>query len=1277
MNHIIKKGFEERMKHIILSDDIVYRDNEVILVNKSHDELFESNYIEKSTSWSVNLMNLNPGSRWITFRGRHILIKMNKDKTATVIFSPDPSMEHLRIVPKDHPEYADLLKNKREKKKTQLKKKKEKLEKQGKDTSDIDKVLEDKDVTSIDQLMQDEADFRKKKGQLLNEKRKEIKEELRSNLNSEYGVDLDKLGSSPDDEYFYDTNPLSEEERQIPKENRIDSVLKDINKEIHNVGLAKGAKNITDPKEKKKFKQEAKRQKQFIKDAIDESLKISCIQTLRNGLNNRLTGENDDNTILSKITTGIKQIDDRLKDIKLTEEQAKRILSHYQKAKSKGYQAGQFVNNEKNIDDIKNGNKVDWTKLNFNEDWQNPQDIITKEIKKVASKERAMLNLNFYNAISMYKNDMNKDRMIQGCFETADVICDNYLGGKIISQDMIRLMGMGNVAKVIAYNIRKTGDEKRIKRDLMNHMKDNASKTIMDALKNAENALNNAYDCDNMTDNGTLSNITGRIYVGKFFGQAADHLSTAAGSLSLVAAVIDNLKDKKIKDLSFRDGIDYNILKKKMAEGGLKEGTYFSERAHGGEGQHFDVTVPIEKTTKMLRDPMITKNEDAYRKINNIKKKKIVDGKEVDKFKDFHPKGMNDSAWDWNDADYMNDAVERGEATKTKDGYEMKGKPGQKGKIYEAYINKKGEHGYTSLKPEGTELYRNHIAHVELSPQQKRMVKFNMLQKRCVLDGKPGIGKTITIYSMISELKNKKKIKYGIFAPPSRLVDEAMKDAEKFFPNMKIGIIKSVSEGNERENAIEILKDAAKGKYDCVLIGQDVQKKFTSEITKHQPGYYAIDEAHEVFGSSADEANYTSRFLEAKKLIKNSEYVSLTTGTPIRNSMKELCVMASVLRPDLIQNPDKFANYYGKINQGTTIFQNELTNKFRKDLNEIMITEENNLPIKVHTDESLLSMTPKQAKRYGDIEKLYEQEKSMEGGYGLFDKDTMMPIMNKNKVKNFNKIPINFKPGIALKSHEKQKLNDWMKTQGIKSPNKYTLGELGYNGASARKDKRHYFNLHSGDINDNVKLIKLAERLDKHKDKKHIIMYTNDVAGEGVKNLLTQKYGAMLADTDSVGKVTGEIAVINSGISDNKKKKMINAFMSNPKVKYILTSPVAHTGINLQAGDIIHHMDRPNTYAVQSQRNGRAIRGGRDKYGNENYIYHYDTNSPYDQLRLSLVKKKEMVTNAVGNPDENVNIRKSAIRSMRHIKDANMRRKEIKSFLETNKNIYEKYNKVS
>ena len=55
-------------------------------------------------SWSTQLLEENPGSRWVTINGNRVLIRGNEDGTATVVFAGNPALEHLKLMPKEHSE---------------------------------------------------------------------------------------------------------------------------------------------------------------------------------------------------------------------------------------------------------------------------------------------------------------------------------------------------------------------------------------------------------------------------------------------------------------------------------------------------------------------------------------------------------------------------------------------------------------------------------------------------------------------------------------------------------------------------------------------------------------------------------------------------------------------------------------------------------------------------------------------------------------------------------------------------------------------------------------------------------------------------------------------------------------------------------------------------------------------------------------------------------------------------------------------------------------------
>lgn len=1217
----------------------------ILILNKTFQQLVEEsidnidsinkailNDLEKAETWSKRLMKMYPNARWITIKGRHVLIKLNKDKTATIVYSGDKSLEHLKIIPREHPEYKKYLEEWAKKKKA---KQKLKYKKQNEPIT-VDELEDKKPTSEPEDDMETELDDEGKKKKILIKHKRKWREELQQKLSKTYGIEYNNLGTKKSEKIRVKPSVLDTE--NIPKHQQLNSVVKEVNDAIYKLKKTKGR----DANEKIENKSRAKQ----LKDMFNEALRLHAEQHLANGFAHELIGERMTDYIGEKFTSGVKELDDAVNNLKLSDEQALHIVKNFSEYSEKIKAARKYLNENESV--LKNS-KVNLDKnIKLPTNWDSREYLTSKSIKNIDNRLRALMNLQFYSAIDTLRPDINKEKTFDGAFETVDALTENYFPGKLISRDMIGYMGVNNTAKFIAYGIRKTHGaikRKKILKDLKNYMRFGSDAVVMDALKKASKSLSMAKECQFGVNKSELSDTTGRLQIGKFLSNASNHLSTAAGSLSLVASVVDNLSTKKVRpsarDIIFKSQNELTNLKNKLEQFGLSKDDYFLEK----QGAGYQVTIPREKYYKVFRKADIQRDADNQRWLSKLKKKEIgEDGKE--KSLGFFPKGARKDAFDWLTKEQLEEELSNGVAIKNKDGsYNI-------GKVkYSPYENKKGEDGYTSQKEVGTTLYKTPV-HFELKPAQQRMALFNLRQKRAILDGKPGIGKTTTTYSITQELKNKKKINYSLYSPPQRLVDEAMKDAEKFFPGLKVGIIR-----DKNQKAIDLLKQAQKGKVDVVLIGHDTLKKMPELIKEYKPDHFSMDEAHEVFGLSDPKAE-TKKFKVLKDLAQNHcEYLSLMTGTPIKHGLNELCTMASVARPDIIKDPHSFVKHYGKLNQGTTIFQNEAINKFRNDLNEVIITEQNELPIKVHTDDSVIPITTEQRKRYKKIEHVYDlmNHPKNNNKFVIVNKKTGLPLTigsGKNTQLKF--------ANAKYKQLSNSNLRDkWLKNNGY-SLKDYTMRISGQEGAAALRDKLHYKNLQDGDIETNAKLLKFADRFSKHKDKKHIVHYTGEDAKKGVVEVLKKKLG--LKDE--------HIRYIDSSINKTGREKAKVDFMNDPNVKVILLSDIGGTGINLQRGDVTHHMDRAKTAALQDQKNARNVRTGREKFGSENHIYYYDTNTPFDQLKLNMIEKKHHIGHAVGNPSEDISIRRNVRRLSREYRNKKQRRDFIKKYVMANESIY-------
>lgn len=154
-----------------------------------------------------------------------------------------------------------------------------------------------------------------------------------------------------------------------------------------------------------------------------------------------------------------------------------------------------------------------------------------------------------------------------------------------------------------------------------------------------------------------------------------------------------------------------------------------------------------------------------------------------------------------------------------------------------------------------------------------------------------GIGKTIQVLALMSDVKNKQ----SLVVCPSSIVFNWKNEVEKFTPYLKCLVI--AGNATQRREKIEMIKD-----YDVIITSYDYIKR-DIELYEEISFYYQIlDEAQYI-------KNFNTKNALSVKLI-NAKYRLALTGTPIENSLAELWSIMDFLMPNYLFSYYEFKQTY-------------------------------------------------------------------------------------------------------------------------------------------------------------------------------------------------------------------------------------------------------------------------------------------------------------------------------------------------------------------------------
>lgn len=959
------------------------------------------------------------------------------------------------------------------------------------------------------------------------------------------------------------------------------------------IKIVKGKLNVNEIKEKstgvKELIEVAKSDSE--KKVVTKALEDLAEKKLTEGLIEEVLGEGVVDG--GEVKTGISSIDEKLSRVEISKEDAlaiwdaKRKKQEAEKEVKSKLNEKKFKSSDKDLASFENVGIVDWNKEPVS------LDKATEEaLSQIANRERARMNTRFYNILDERSGSKSTSKFVsEGAKQSLNALA-SIVEGTSLPEGFVNMVGVDNASRIIGDRLFSKDNKDELKKQIEQFNIVNSQNIVKDVLESSEERLNRITAYTEQGELGILAKKTAAIQKARQLGQIGKEIGMAAGSLESTARVLDSLRNdtKDDSDIVFKSS--GASLDDQLKDFGLSKNDY----EINPDGKDFSVRIKSESFDKLFKQ-----NQRITQRNERIKA--IKDGSALEK--DWKPKGTRDSFYDWKTPEQMRDKF----GNTIPDGWEK-------------YQNKKGENGYTSQFKEGEELFRKNMP-IKFKDSQQRALKMLFEQKRVVGNLGAGIGKTVAYLGAISELKSIGKLKdsFAVMTPPSRLRDEFFKDNEKFYPDLNVLKLDEVKGGLEAKK--QAILDAKNGKYDIVLTGHDSMKSqgIADFIAEQKPAFVGVDEAHETFKS--EDQKKSGRFKAIKKLAESTEYFFPATGTPVRNKIGEFSSLLHITRPDLIPSESAFTKKYENVNQNTVAFQDFVNNEFRREFDDIVISESTKITPKKIEKKNTVALSPEQSEKYKENEAIYRLDRSSKG-FGVIDNETGELVQKgKNNLTHFDSI--DFKPARSKLLQSKQE-KKFLSENGMDS-SRYRVVKLGKEGAAARRDSRHDRLLNGGDYKTNSKIQSIFKNIEANSEDKHIVFFKRQDSKKAMTEGLAEQLGLK----------PEQIAIIDGKTRMNKRKEQVKQFQTNPDVKVILLSDAGATGLNLQSGDHIHHLSRSDTFALQEQQNARAYRTGREKDVNVNY---YDSNTPYDDNKVDNVKRKKRISESLGDYDDQITLEK-------------------------------------
>lgn len=173
--------------------------------------------------------------------------------------------------------------------------------------------------------------------------------------------------------------------------------------------------------------------------------------------------------------------------------------------------------------------------------------------------------------------------------------------------------------------------------------------------------------------------------------------------------------------------------------------------------------------------------------------------------------------------------------------------------------------------------------------------KYILHQKKVLLGDEMGLGKTIQAIAAMAHIQvtQQKKCYFLIVCPASVLINWARE--LKKFSRIEAFII----HGQTLEDSFERWKDNG----GAAITNYESMGKIVDRIDNHMSlSMLVIDEAHYMKNPDAKRTMYIRR------LDNESERILLMTGTPLENSVDEMCNLIDFVRPDMTEQVKALAN---------------------------------------------------------------------------------------------------------------------------------------------------------------------------------------------------------------------------------------------------------------------------------------------------------------------------------------------------------------------------------
>lgn len=184
------------------------------------------------------------------------------------------------------------------------------------------------------------------------------------------------------------------------------------------------------------------------------------------------------------------------------------------------------------------------------------------------------------------------------------------------------------------------------------------------------------------------------------------------------------------------------------------------------------------------------------------------------------------------------------------------------------------------------------IRNAQLRPYQIFGVKFMLCQKRTLLGDAMGLGKTLQAIALATHLQHERSHLRVLVVCPASLIDNWTHEINRF-SNFQPYVLR----GAKALAMCRIFLD--KGQLAIVSYETLSSAEIQSLLAPYTLDLLIVDEAHYIKNPDA------GRTIATRKLIDQADYVTLMTGTPLENRLKEMIQLIEYIHPTVAAQVEK------------------------------------------------------------------------------------------------------------------------------------------------------------------------------------------------------------------------------------------------------------------------------------------------------------------------------------------------------------------------------------